>query len=228
MLIPLILTIIALLIVTVALFPRIASAPINKVIHTFSETKNIYSEKEIVEIFPESKILEENWEIIKKESEQAQGFTGNLTSHFNLLDENDLKGWDMYPMKVLGNNVNKNLEKCPFMTKFLNDHPNVYSAFFSIIRSGKHLTPHTGPYAGILRYQLGLDIPKGECFITIGGEKRYWENGKSLLFDETFLHSVNNDTLHDRTILFIDIAKPLPGILKMVNNFNLKIIKKII
>jgi beta-hydroxylase len=66
---------------------------------------------------------------------------------------------------------------------------------------------------------LGLIVPepKSACRIRISNEVAYWEEGKSLIFDDTFPHEVWNDTDGYRVVLFLDIARPLRFPLSAVN-----------
>ena len=87
----------------------------------------------------------------------------------------------------------------------------------------KKLLPHYGPYNGILRYHLGLIIPKDKdnCFIMINNNKHVWSEGKDFLFDDTMIHHVENNTDEYRVILFIDIHRPF-------NNIFIEYINKIL
>ena len=77
---------------------------------------------------------------------------------------------------------------------------------------GKIIQPHVGPYDGLLRYQLALDIPKtnnpDECYLHVDGEKYYWTEGEGILFDEANLHGAVNKTPYKRMVLLIDIERP--------------------
>ena len=48
-------------------------------------------------------------------------------------------------------------------------------------------------------------------------EWRHWEEGKSLLFDDTYDHEVRNEAETVRVVLFVDFLRPLPG---WVGRFN--------
>ncbi len=47
------------------------------------------------------------------------------------------------------------------------------------------------------------------CRIYIDGTPYAWRDGQDILFDETFIHSVNNETDETRLILFCDVARPM-------------------
>ena len=55
-----------------------------------------------------------------------------------------------------------------------------------------------------------------------------WRDGQDILFDETFIHSVRNDTDEVRVILFCDVARPMrTRFAQIVNSFVCNHIVKI-
>ena len=90
--------------------------------------------------------------------------------------------------------------------------PGMTTAMFSILSPRKHILDHRGPYKGVLRYHLGLIVPEDaeRCRIRVGEDVRHWEEGKSMIFDDTFNHEVWNDTDETRVVLFVDVLRPLP------------------
>ena len=92
----------------------------------------------------------------------------------------------------------------------------------SILPPGKKIPVHVGPYKGVLRYHLGLKIPKdiNNCFIVVNKKKYCWEEGKDVLFDDTLEHYVENNTNETRVILFLDIKLNFNNILlNSINSF---------
>ena len=100
------------------------------------------------------------------------------------------------------------------------------TAMFSILSPRKHILDHRGPYKGVLRYHLGLIVPaeKEACRIRVGDDIRHWEEGKSLMFDDTFNHEVWNDTDETRVVLFVDVLRPLPFPESLINRMIVKAI----
>jgi beta-hydroxylase len=90
---------------------------------------------------------------------------------------------------------------------------------FSILEPGSIIPIHAGPFKGCLRYHLGLNCKKG-AFITIDGCKYEWKNGKDVLFDDTFMHEVQNNSDDIRIILFCDIERKMKSKTDaLINNF---------
>ena len=52
-------------------------------------------------------------------------------------------------------------------------------------------------------------IPNSEkCYDYVDGQRYWWKDGESVIFDETFVHEVRNDTEKARLILFCNITRP--------------------
>ena len=80
----------------------------------------------------------------------------------------------------------------------------------TLLPPGSRLGAHRDPFAGSLRYHLGLVTPNSpECFIVVDGEKYYWKDGEAVMFDETYIHTAENRTDVTRVILFCDVERPL-------------------
>jgi beta-hydroxylase len=92
----------------------------------------------------------------------------------------------------------------------VNAIPTVKAAMFALLPPGSRLNPHRDPFAGSLRYHLGLVTPNSpDCRILVDGEELVWRDGEDFMFDETFVHWAENRTEHTRVILFCDIERPL-------------------
>src|SRR5690606_41164828 len=57
---------------------------------------------------------------------------------------------------------------------------------------------------------LGLATPNSDaCRIYVDGQPYAWRDGEDVMFDETYVHWVKNETDVTRVILFCDIERPL-------------------
>ncbi|MGB3519211.1 MAG: aspartyl/asparaginyl beta-hydroxylase domain-containing protein, partial [Elainellaceae cyanobacterium] len=128
-------------------------------------------------------------------------------------------GWKTYYFYAFGFKATKNCDRCPETWKLLKDIPGLKVAFFSILSPGKQIPEHCGKHKGLIRYHLGLMVPepKEQCRIQVGGQMRHWEEGKSLIFDDTYPHAVWNDTDGYRAVLFLDIERPFRFPLSWLN-----------
>jgi beta-hydroxylase len=66
-----------------------------------------------------------------------------------------------------------------------------------------------------------------DCRIYIDGDPYSWRDGQDVLFDETYIHSVRNDTDQARLILFCDVARPMLPVANAINLFVCNHIVKI-
>ena len=83
---------------------------------------------------------------------------------------------------------------------------------FASLPPGAKLVRHRDPYAGSLRFHLGLQTPNDPgCYIDVDGQRYHWRDGEAVMFDETYIHTAANTTDQQRVILFCDIERPLWG-----------------
>lgn len=135
--------------------------------------------------------------------------------------------WKTFFLYGYGEKVEQNCARCPETARLVEAIPGMRTAFFSILAPGKHIPAHRGPYKGLLRYHLGLKVPapNEQCRIRVSDEVRHWEEGKGMVFDDTYNHEVWNDTDGERAILFLDVERPLPGALATFNRFVLDLLR---
>ena len=74
----------------------------------------------------------------------------------------------------------------------------------SIHSAGTHVTPHCGTTNTRLPCHLGLVVPE-RCRIRVGSEICEWQEGKCLVFDDSFEHEVWHDGDRDRVVLILDV-----------------------
>ncbi len=81
------------------------------------------------------------------------------------------------------------------------------SAFFSLLRPGAHIPPHTGVTNTRAIIHLPLDVPEN-CSFRVGGETRDWRVGEAFAFDDTIEHEAWNRSDKPRIILIFDVWNP--------------------
>ena len=164
-----------------------------------------------------------HWQEIRAELDELLGDPNAIPSfqtvspHQRALTNDDR--WKTHIFYVHGNRCEENCVRCPRTVELLQTIPGLESAMFSILAPRKHIARHRGPYAGVLRYHLGLIVPeaKERCRIQVGGSTRHWEEGKGLVFDDSHEHEVWNDTDELRAVLFVDFVRPMPYPLSLWN-----------
>lgn len=100
----------------------------------------------------------------------------------------------------------------PITTKILQDenaHVPSVEAFFARQTPNTGIKLHTDYCNFILTMHLGLTVPSHQSWIEVGGERRYWEEGKALVFNTSFYHqTMNESTKEDRVVLLIRFWHP--------------------
>jgi beta-hydroxylase len=174
--------------------------------------------------FPELAILRENWRIIREEALQLleQGRIAAATGHNDLGFNSFFKnGWKRFYLKWYDSPLPSAVEHCPKTVELLSQVPTVHGAMFALLPPGSKLNPHRDPFAGSLRYHLGLITPNDDaCRIYIDGNMYSWRDGQDIVFDETYVHSAANDTDQTRVIIFCDVERPLrTPVVRAINRF---------
>lgn len=81
------------------------------------------------------------------------------------------------------------------------------SAFFSILKPGAHIPPHTGVTNTRTIIHLPLVVPP-DCSFRVGGEVRQWTEGEAFAFDDTIEHEAWNRSDQHRIVLILDVWNP--------------------
>lgn len=186
-------------------------APYNLLMDWFSKLPNQPLLR--VDDLDELKILRDNWEVMRDEALQLAS-EGQISASTAL---NDLgfnsffrTGWKRFYLKWYDDYLPSAAAQCPKTVAVLKQTPSINAAMFASLPPGGELKPHRDPYAGSLRYHLGLVTPNSDdCYILVDGQRHVWHDGKDVLFDETFIHEAHNKTEKPRIIFFADVHRPM-------------------
>ncbi|MRV71094.1 lipid A hydroxylase LpxO [Duganella sp. FT92W] len=197
-------------------------APINWFMHTFSRVPS----KPYLPLdqFKELEPLAANWQVIRAEAEALRNMQKikaaeqNDDAGFNSFFKN---GWKRFYLKWYDASHPSAEQLCPQTYALLKNIPSVKAAMFAELPPGGKLNPHRDPFAGSLRYHLGLATPNDDrCFIDVDGERHSWRDGQGVMFDETYIHWAINGSDSDRIILFCDVERPMRfGWAQAINRF---------
>ena len=186
-------------------------APYNALMYLFSAVPN----RPFIPMqhFPDLTPLRENWQMIRDEGLKLfdEGHIRAAAS-YNDLGFNSFfrSGWKRFYLKWYGDFLPSAQALCPKTAQLLAGIPSVNAAMFALLPPGSRLVSHRDPFAGSLRYHLGLATPNSErCSIVVDGEPYHWKDGEAVVFDETFIHRAENQTEQQRLIMFCDIERPL-------------------
>lgn len=172
--------------------------------------------------FPEYAALREHWPTLQSEAQRLkeQGFfepakDQGQAAYYDIGFRTFTKyGWSKFYLTWYGYTHHSARALCPQTVEILKQIPGINGAMFSLLPARSILSRHMDPIAASLRLHLGLATPNNDaCFIQVDNRTYSWRDGDILLFDETYLHHVRNDTDQDRLILMCDVRRPLtlPG-----------------
>lgn len=188
-------------------------APINALMVLFSRApRSAYIDPQN---FPELAPLREHWRDIRDEAVRLndegaiRAATGYNDIGFNSFFRT---GWTRFYLTWYGKEMASAEQLCPRTMALLRGIPSLKAAMFASLPPGARLVRHRDPYAGSLRYHLGLTTPNDPgCYIVVDGQRYHWKDGEAVMFDETYIHHAENTTQGQRVILFCDIERPLHG-----------------
>lgn len=181
------------------------------------------------EKFPWVREVEKEWKKIREELDNVMKDREELPNFHDIMSQVNTitqdNNWKTFFLAGYGIASEENAKRCPETTRILNKIPGLKTAFFSILSPRKHIPAHKGPYNGVLRYHLGLIVPepKENCKIRIDDQYYVWEEGKSIVFDDTYNHEVWNDTDGYRVVLFVDFVRPVKFPFNLLNKLLLNI-----
>lgn len=186
-------------------------APLNALLYVFSAVPaRPYLDRRA---FPELDLFRDHWQVIRDEALRLsdRGHIQAALKHNDASFNSFFKeGWKRFYLKWYDAPLPSALALCPQTVALVNQVPNVKAAMFTLLPAGAHLNPHRDPFAGSLRYHLGLATPgSDDCRIFVDGQMYSWRDGEDVLFDETFVHWAENRSDRDRLIFFCDVERPL-------------------
>jgi len=169
------------------------------------EAKAFYDPNE----FEFTKVLEDNFDVIRAEVDAVLADGGRGFKSFRGEYATEEKYWNTFNLWIQGRKIEENCARVPRTTEILESLPRFEKAhiIISALNPRSHIPTHVGAKNGVLRSHLPLIIPPG-CRIKVGDEVREWEEGKVIVFDDSFWHEVWNDSDQLRVLLFFNFWHP--------------------
>ncbi len=133
--------------------------------------------------------------------------------HLSYLPPKMRNHWGLYLFQHMGVCLEPVAPQCPRTHTLLRGLPGICldypwgDALFSVHAGDSHLAAHCSVDNLRVRCHLGLRIPPG-CTIRVGSDIREWEEGRALLFEDSFEHEVWNRSAEPRAILIVDFWHP--------------------
>ena len=206
------------------------TAPYNALMYLFSAVPT--TPRVDPQDFPELEPLGRNWRMILEEAQALydEGHIRKSDKHNDVAFNTFFKrGWKRFYLKWYGDPLPSARRLCPRTVELIESIPSINAAMFTFLPPRSRLGRHRDPFAGSLRYHLGLATPNSDdCRIYIDGVPYSWRDGEAVMFDETYIHSVENETDRSRLILFCDVTRPLrTPMMRALNRFVTRYVVKI-
>ncbi|CAI0724365.1 Aspartyl/Asparaginyl beta-hydroxylase [Serratia entomophila] len=188
-------------------------------------------------LFPDAQRFTAHWRQIRDEALAVAHDLHNIPRFHEIMSEqasisaNDARDWRMFIMQAYGQPIPRNLARCPTLAGIIAASPDVLSASLSFLAPGKQVPAHRGPFRGILRGYLVLDMPKREdgspaAVLKVDGREYRLREGEFMLWDDTFEHEVWNDSEQVRTVLLLDVRRrDLPGGLRLLSRAIIALVR---
>lgn len=197
---------------------------------------------DVCEYFPEHAEFESEFDSIKQEVGRATAdlsripLTKDTFSGENVEIGKDVRvdpdgneiGWRVLLISA-GSTFTKDADRFPTLKRLIAKHADkVLSCAISIIPPETMIPRHVGYYKGLLRYMLAVEVPaeREKVYLCCNDEVVTWEEGKSVMFDDTFPHKVMNRTKQRRIVVYMDIRRPVSGwLLNACHSMTLKLLQ---
>ena len=175
------------------------------------------------ELFPWLSQLEASTDVIRAEliellASKDPGLTPYVTMPPGTPDNvwttlNNSPAWSALHLWKDGEQIESACERAPRTAEIVERMPlakvpgRAPTVFFSILRAGEHIPPHTGVTNTRTIIHVPLIVPAG-CAFRVGGETREWREGEAFAFDDTIEHEAWNRSDRDRAVLILDCWNP--------------------
>jgi aspartyl/asparaginyl beta-hydroxylase (cupin superfamily) len=173
---------------------------------------------DIDNVKPELRALDQNFAVIQGELDTVIAAKHSIPRYHEITARETYisgtidpdKDWRVFMLWTPFGTPRKNQAKCPKTTELIRNIPGVVQAFFSILDPGKSIPAHCGDYLGYLRYHLALRVPKtNPPKMRVKDQVHTWEQGKSIVFDDSLEHEVYNKSDETRVVLIVDFLRPM-------------------
>ena len=119
--------------------------------------------------------------------------------------------WSVLFLLEMGRPNEQTLARCPTLRVLLERHRTLTShagsMYFSCLGPRTRVAEHQGPTNLRVRCHLGLEVPEA-CGVRVGGIVGGWQEGRCIVFDDSFRHEVWNDSDRRRLVLVLDLWHP--------------------
>lgn len=126
--------------------------------------------------------------------------------------------WKALFFLASGHHFPKSMALCPNTARAILSIPGVHTAFFSVLMPGRTIPLHRGPFCGCIRAHLGVMVPEPEnCGIYVHSQEAQWQEGRTLLLDDSYMHMAWNRGSRPRVVLVVDVVREMPWPWRVIN-----------
>lgn len=160
-----------------------------------------------------SAIREELVALLRSDDGRERVFTSDELERAHLRGLSGKPSWDGYYFYRHGERRDDNCSACPGTAQALDSVPlcrvreHAPESFFSVFTPGTHLLPHRGVTNTRVVAHLPLMVPE-DCALGVGGETHVWQEGRVVVFDDTYEHEAWNRSDRSRVVLIFDLWNP--------------------
>lgn len=174
--------------------------------------RTIFSERDL----PWIEMIRANWQSIRAEAIAIRAADipslGDISPDHGRIAAD--RRWRSYFLEGYGYRRRENRARVPMTASLIDSIPDLVTASFSVLEPGCHIPRHRGMTKGLLTFHLALKVPQDRehCWIQFetpeGLRVIPWEDGRTILFDDTYNHEVWNNTSDPRYILLLQVRRP--------------------
>jgi hypothetical protein len=120
--------------------------------------------------------------------------------------------WEQVTFYEAGQRFDDACARFPLTASVIDAIPEAAAAGVGVVTlswlyPGSRIVPHCGGTNARLRVHLGLRVPPG-AHLRVGDQVLNWQEGRCLVFDDSFEHEVWHDGDQPRVVLLMDISHP--------------------
>jgi aspartate beta-hydroxylase len=140
-------------------------------------------------------------------------FLNEAVERVNLRGVENEPSWNGYYFYRHGVRREDNCAACPATAAAIDELPlsrvsgHGPEVLYSVFTPGTHLLPHRGVTNTRLVAHLPLAVPE-DCALRVGGELHVWQEGRVVVFDDTYEHEAWNRSPRTRVVMIFDIWNP--------------------
>jgi aspartate beta-hydroxylase len=158
-------------------------------------------------------IREELLSVLGSDAGRERVFTSAELENENLRGLAQPPSWNGYYFYRHAERREDNCSACPRTIRALDALPlarvpsHAPEVLFSVFTPGTQLLPHRGVTNTRVVGHLPLIVPP-DCALRVGGEVHAWQEGRAVVFDDTYEHEAWNRSDLTRVILIFDLWHP--------------------